>query len=168
MRFAVLLGIAYLTCVPAALAQNGDCEEARCAVQAEINKCGCDGASNHGRYVSCVAHAVNDLAKDGTIPNNCRGKIKRCAARSTCGKPGFVTCTIPISTCDNIDPTTLMGTCANDPAIACDDNLDCGSRCATKRGEDGEARCLERGGVIGSGSCCAACVTTPTTSTTLP
>lgn len=142
----------------ASLAQSDECAEARCAVQSQINaECSCDEASNHGRYVSCVAQVVNRLSKNGTIPTNCRGRVKRCAARSTCGKPGFVTCTIPISTCV-IDPTTQAGTCANDPSVACAQDLDCGSRCSTKRTAE---LCEEKGGTVGAGSCCAACVTTP-------
>jgi hypothetical protein len=63
-----------------------DCEPARCAVQAALEaECPCTAASNHGRHVSCVAHVVKRLADEGTIPVNCKGKIKRCAARSVCG-----------------------------------------------------------------------------------
>ncbi|HEY3189685.1 MAG TPA: hypothetical protein VGJ70_19505 [Solirubrobacteraceae bacterium] len=161
MRFVVVLGALVLASAPVARADNGDCQEARCAVQNEINRrCHCDESSNHGRYVSCVAHVVNDLAKDGTIPNNCRGRVKRCAARSTCGKPGFVTCTVPTDTCTNIDATTLVGTCTRDPAISCTQDLDCGTRCSTKHDA---TLCDAAGGTVGAGSCCAACVTSPTT-----
>src|SRR5262249_55209901 len=44
---------------------------------------------NHGKYVSCVAEAVNGA---GLENRSCGGAVKSCAARSTCGKPGFVTC----------------------------------------------------------------------------
>ena len=155
MRFVttVLAIVSALSIGPSARAQT-DCETARCAVQAAINEaCSCTGADNHGRYVSCVAHVVRRLREDGTIPRNCTGKVKRCAARSTCGKPGFVTCRRPIDSCD---PTTLTG--VGNPALTCTTDLDCGSRCSTKRTAE---LCTALGGVAGGGSCCSACVTTP-------
>jgi hypothetical protein len=131
-----------------------DCEPARCAVQQAINTdCPCDlsGQSNHGQHVSCVAHAVRDLARADVIPINCKGKIKRCAAKSTCGKPGFVVCNIPTDTCD-----LTTGTCVANPTLACTTDLDCGSKCKIKSSTE---RCTERGGTvaIGSTTCCAAC-----------
>jgi len=87
-------------------AQQPDCEAARCSLQSSIDSC-CSNAKNHGQFVSCVAHAVNAASRDGSIPTNCKGKVTRCAARSTCGKEGFVTCT---PTCD-----TTTGTCVDDP-----------------------------------------------------
>jgi hypothetical protein len=54
--------------------------------------CDCAGAANHGGYVRCVAHAVKAGVKAGTVPKAFSGGIVRCAAKSTCGKPGFVTC----------------------------------------------------------------------------
>src|SRR5262245_60867219 len=91
-----------------ALADPPDCEPARCATESGIaSQCPCFGvptgtaSANHGRYVSCVAHEVNRLAKSKTIPTNCKGKIRRCAARSICGKEGSVVCLIPLlGTCD--------------------------------------------------------------------
>src|SRR5262245_17813601 len=58
-----------------------DCEAERCRpeVQTAVQNCGCDTATNHGTYVSCVASAVNDLAENGTIDRKCKGRIKRCA-----------------------------------------------------------------------------------------
>ena len=148
----------------AAYAQEPDCEAARCAVQAALDQhCPCLGVPtgtaagkkfNHGRYVSCVVHQVNDLAKSGMIPNNCRGRIKRCAARSICGKPDFVTCQIPVTgTCD-----TLTGTCVEDAELACTSDADCvlGTRCKIKHSSD---LCEMKGGTVGtSATCCSDCV----------
>ena len=137
-----------------------DCEPARCAVQAAIaSQCpSCDGADNHGRYVSCVAHIVKQLVADGTVPGNCKGKVVSCAARSTCGKPGFVRCLFPTDTCV-IDTVTGLGTCAANPALACVTDLDCGAKCKTKSSSD---RCTTHGGIVGgSGSCCATCGGSP-------
>src|SRR5439155_1805031 len=51
-------------------------------------QCHCDQAANHGAYVRCVAHAV----KAEGLPKSSARIIKKCAAKSTCGKQGFVTC----------------------------------------------------------------------------
>ena len=59
--------------------------EAACAEQGK----GCANAPNHGQYVSCISQQLND---DTSLPKECRGAAKKCAAKSTCGKPGFVTC----------------------------------------------------------------------------
>jgi hypothetical protein len=133
-----------------------DCEPARCAVQAAIDaQCPCEAASNHGRHVSCVARVVRNLAKDGTVPTQCKGKITRCAARSTCGKDAFVTCQVPVvGTCD-----LGTGTCVGNPSLTCLGDADCviGSKCRTQSSAE---RCLARGGTPGAGtSCCASCVT---------
>jgi hypothetical protein len=134
-----------------AQSQPGDCEAARCLVQSEIEAdCPCDDATNHGRHVSCVARTIRRLWQQGDIPTNCKGKIQRCAARSTCGKEGAVTCLRPTSTCD---PTLL--TCASDPNVPCTTDLECGARCSLKRSAD---RCTEAGGTVGSSTtCCANC-----------
>lgn len=134
-----------------ARAEKPDCEPARCAVQAAIAaECPCAESSNHGRYVSCVARVVNRLSRAGQVPTNCKGKVTRCAARSTCGKPGFVACHIPTDTCDVV---TL--TCVGNPTLACATDLDCGARCKVSSSED---ICLARGGTVGTeSSCCATC-----------
>lgn len=134
-----------------AQAEPVDCEPARCAVQAALDQeCPCAEATNHGRHVSCVARVVNRLSREGAIPTNCKGKIRRCAARSICGKPDFVTCHVPTSTCD-----LATGTCTEDATVACLTDLDCGSRCSIKRSAD---LCVERGGTVGAGgTCCADC-----------
>ena len=141
-------------------AANVDCEPARCAAQTAIAaRCpSCDGADNHGRYVSCVARIVRELVADGTVPVNCKGKVVRCAAKSTCGKPGFVRCLFPTDTCV-VDSVTLLGTCAETPTLACVTDLDCGAKCKTKSSSD---RCTARGGIVGgTGSCCATCGGSP-------
>jgi hypothetical protein len=60
----------------------------RCAME---NK-GCANAPNHGTYVSCVARVTKDLVAKQVLPKSCRGAVKKCAAHSTCGKAGFITC----------------------------------------------------------------------------
>ena len=62
---------------------------ARAAAEEE---CVCATASNHGQYVSCVARVANELADSGDLPSECKGQVTSCAAKSTCGKEGAVTC----------------------------------------------------------------------------
>ena len=78
--------------------------------------------------------------------------LKRCAARSTCGKPaGFVTC------CRSKPGLCLDGTClGTEPPLVCMTDLECPalSHCSVKRDAD---TCLASGGTPGTGSCCGAC-----------
>src|SRR5881628_3362110 len=134
MRSSFLFSVALLLVLPGgvfAQAERPDCEAERCAAQAAISQqCPCAEATNHGRFVSCVAHVVKEHVSPG-----CRGKAIRCAARSTCGKPGFVTCERPSQTC------------------AAD--FGCGTRCSIKSSAE---RCTDAGGQVGaSSSCCRAC-----------
>jgi hypothetical protein len=156
MKRIMLAALVLVAGATLAAAEKVDCEPARCAAQSAIaEQCpACADAANHGAYVSCVAHVVRGLAANGTIPINCKGKVTRCAAKSICGKPGFVTCHIPTSEC--IIPTgALTGTCENDPTIICSDDFACGTTCKIKSTGD---RCLERGGAVGTeSSCCANC-----------
>nr|UXE44062.1 hypothetical protein Hi04_10k_c1000_00016 [uncultured bacterium] len=132
-----------------------DCETARCIFDQTINtQCNCD-AGNHGKYVSCVAHTVNALKQCGILAPNCKGKVTRCAARSTCGKPGFSTCT---PTCVT-DPVSGAMTCSNDPTVTCTTNTDCGM-CHTK-----QAGTCPAGTTEGSGSCCPTCAALDCTAT---
>ncbi len=62
--------------------------DARAGVRAS---CDCN-VPTHGEYVSCAAAIADAHAMAGLLPMNCKGNVKKCAARSTCGKPGFVTC----------------------------------------------------------------------------
>lgn len=55
--------------------------------------CPCDGPANagtawknHGKYVSCVAHAVGDLVRLGELDPSETGGIVSAAAQSSCGK----------------------------------------------------------------------------------
>jgi hypothetical protein len=142
-------------------AENGDCEAARCAAQDALNRaCPCDAARNHGQHVSCVARVLHRLAKDGTIPKNCKGKVQRCAARSTCGKLGFVACEIPeFGTCGTPCAADASTVCCEDAAIPCTADTDCvvSSKCKIKASAD---RCTAAGGNVGTAStCCADCPT---------
>ena len=87
---SLTLGLA-LTALPAAAAQ--DCQAKRCAARSAIDAaCPCDKATDHGSYVSCVSQAAREAAGREANTAICVGEMVRCAAQSTCGKPGAVTC----------------------------------------------------------------------------
>jgi hypothetical protein len=55
--------------------------------------CDCATAPNHGTYVKCSAQNLKTFfAANPTANKTCKGQIQKCAAKSNCGKPGFVTC----------------------------------------------------------------------------
>jgi hypothetical protein len=45
-----------------------------------------EGATNHGKYVSCVSRVTNGLKKSQVITGREKGAIQRCASRSDIGK----------------------------------------------------------------------------------
>src|SRR2546427_2396284 len=66
---------------------QSDVASARAAVAAN---CDCAGAASRGVYVRCAAQQAN-----ATLVNkSCAGAVKKCAAKSTCGRPGAVTCCV--------------------------------------------------------------------------
>jgi len=67
---------------------GADAADFAAARKAVADNCDCTGAANHGTFVSCAA----DQANKTLMNKSCRGQVVKCAARSTCGKPGFVTC----------------------------------------------------------------------------
>jgi len=133
-----------------ASAARAGCSDPRVdSVRASINgDCPCTG--NHGQYVSCVAHHVRDAVRNGDLDVNCKGKVTRCAARSTCGKKtGFVTCPI-------CEPGTCTSGFCDDGTTGCTDSSTCPpvvTHCSTKSSAQ---HCTDRGGTPGSGSCCDA------------
>lgn len=53
--------------------------------------CHCAASTNHGQFVSCAAGVANS---DANLPKSCKGVVKKCAAHSSCGSAGKVTCCI--------------------------------------------------------------------------
>jgi len=51
------------------------------SISEKIVRCG-EGARNHGKFVSCVAHLTNDLKKAGIINGKEKGAIQSCAAQA--------------------------------------------------------------------------------------
>ena len=67
--------------------------EAVARTRAEIEaRCPCNAASNHAAYVRCAAGATKDALKAHALPGPCKHTVRMCAAKSTCGRPEFVTC----------------------------------------------------------------------------
>lgn len=163
--------VAFLVLGGATSAQAKTCTPDQQALAAQVEAevaamCPCPEAQpgkpwkNHGRYVSCVATNTNILFKERGIANSCKRTIRRCAARSTCGKPGAVRCcltrdrecigdTVP----GDLNPD---GYCERNVDLACDTNADCAvTKCKIQRDSE---RCLAKGGVDnGTGSCCGGC-----------
>src|SRR5213593_4149700 len=81
----VSAGSGLAACDPTTEPDQSDIANARAAVDAN---CTCDDAVRHGDYVSCAV----DQANTTLVNKSCARFVKRCAAHSTCGKPGFVTC----------------------------------------------------------------------------
>jgi hypothetical protein len=94
LALSVVLGVARASQAGCG-ADPGDNQKVIDARADAESQCGpCAAATNHGVYVSCVAGVANDRANNNLLPKNCKGKVKKCAAKSSCGKPGFVTCCI--------------------------------------------------------------------------
>jgi len=68
------------------------CDPRTTARRAIEDGCGCTDATNHGDYVRCVTHTATAQVKAKTLSKSSAHAIRRCAAQSTCGKSGFVTC----------------------------------------------------------------------------
>ena len=63
------------------------------AARAQVETdCPCPSFTKHGQYVKCAKTVAKDRVDAMLLPKNCKGSVVKCAAKSTCGKPGFVTC----------------------------------------------------------------------------
>jgi hypothetical protein len=107
--------------------------------------CDCAGATSRAAFRSCAMDVVASRVADGQLREDCARTARRCLRKSTCGRPGAVTCC----------RTTGRG------AVRCGIKRDA-SRCRARRG--GSA-CVGT-----TTSCCDGCADAPciptTTSTT--
>jgi hypothetical protein len=95
MRIAALALVAVaLAAAPADAAKcdpNGADNASVAAARADVAaSCGCAAATSHAAYKSCVKTVM--LRRVGLLSSACAGLLKRCASKSTCGRPGAVTC----------------------------------------------------------------------------
>src|SRR5439155_362978 len=77
---------------PACGDQAADAQAVADTRAAAASECDCAAAASHASYVYCVVRVANTAARRGTLRPQCRTAVVRCAARSTCGRPGDVTC----------------------------------------------------------------------------
>src|SRR5205809_4664265 len=83
---------------PACGMEQGDAAQVAAVRAMADEQCDCATAANHGAYVSCVDAVAAAAVKDGSLRPECEDTVISCAAHSTCGKPGFVTCCTTDST----------------------------------------------------------------------
>ena len=93
IAIGVVLGTSPSVFASACALSASDLQAKRAAYDAActlmVPPAGCATASNHGQYVKCISHQAS---ADATLPRSCHGAVVKCAAKSTCGKLGFVTC----------------------------------------------------------------------------
>jgi hypothetical protein len=162
--------LALLAVPAAALAQPSCPPDVGAALAAA---CPCDADSNghtwrnHGQYVKCVVQFRNQMRQQGCLDDAGKRTIARCAARSTCGKPGFVLCcfydfsnTCVAGSCDTT-VTNAAACCSNDNTAACTADSDCITASGPKI-KHSDPNCAEHGGFdIGTGSACTECPIPP-------
>jgi hypothetical protein len=115
--------------------EPGDDAAVAAARAAVAVTCPCATATSRAAYLECARGVAIERVGQGTLPASCRADVVRCASRSTCGRPGAVTC--------------------------CRTNAQGKTRCSIARDA---ARCRpQRGGQACVGafpSCCDACTAT--------
>lgn len=92
-----LLGLSATTHVAVALAAScdpagADAAPIAAARAAVVATCDCAGAASRGDYVRCSRDVLQTRIDAAQLNAGCQGVVQRCAARSTCGRPGTVTC----------------------------------------------------------------------------
>src|SRR5262249_40355117 len=101
----------------------GDAAAVSTARGAVDGSCDCTGSGTHGSYVACARGVVQDHVDRGLLRPQCRVTVLRCARRSTCRRPGAVTCcrtTGEEARCA-IRPSADRGTgCVGNLASCCD------------------------------------------------
>src|SRR5467141_4676549 len=92
-----LLGLAALLASPErALARPCESASDRAAVletTAAIQaQCNCASAATHRDFIICAERVTKQRKAQNLLPGDCTNEANRCAKRSTCGRPGWVTC----------------------------------------------------------------------------
>src|SRR5437773_2432661 len=141
IRASLVVGLLcwLLVAPPPANAESGSCgnrpgdADQVAAVRAMADaQCDCASTPDHDTYVNCVDEVAAAAVQNGALRPPCAGAVTSCAAQSTCGKPGFVTC--------------------------CRTAADGGTRCSIKRSADACKPPPGGTACVGSvPSCCDAC-----------
>src|SRR5437870_7871198 len=72
--------------------QSDDADQVAAVREAAAEQCDCENATKHDKYVNCVERVAKAAVKDGSLRDECKVDVVRCAAQSTCGRPDSVTC----------------------------------------------------------------------------
>ena len=98
-RLPIALSLAAVVAIAWSAAASAKCGDdpgdavAVAATRAAIESaCPCAAASDHGAYVRCARGVVSTAVGTGDLPRSCAGSVKKCVSKSTCGRPGYVTC----------------------------------------------------------------------------
>jgi hypothetical protein len=98
LAVAVLL-LGFLSAAQAAPSHGSGCQpttidaDAVADARADVaSRCDCATAASHGAYTKCAKDVVHARVLAGQLSGSCAKFIARCNAKSTCGRPGAVTC----------------------------------------------------------------------------
>src|SRR5437773_5455136 len=72
--------------------QPGDADQVAAVRALADENCDCGSATNHGKYVGCVARVAQAAVRDGSLREQCKDDVVHCADQSTCGRPRSLTC----------------------------------------------------------------------------
>src|SRR5206468_1558519 len=73
-------------------AESEDADQVAAVRAMAEGQCDCAGATSHDDYVDCVEMVTEEAVENGSLRPPCSGAVMSCESRSTCGRPGFVTC----------------------------------------------------------------------------
>jgi hypothetical protein len=85
LAIALSAASVWAACDPTAEPDRSDIAAVRAAVTAN---CDCASMATHGAYVRCASDQIDAVL----VNRDCRRHVKPCVSRSTCGRPGAVTC----------------------------------------------------------------------------
>ena len=72
--------------------QSDDANQVAAVRAMADEQCDCSTATSHDDYVDCVDEVADAAVEEGSLRPECEEAVVTCAAQSTCGLPGFVTC----------------------------------------------------------------------------
>ena len=100
MRSAAVITFLFLSC--AASSVQSACSSARCgaenapqveALRVDLQaRCDCEGSAKHKDYVRCVRRQLRKAWDPQRLPKPCARAIRKCEARSTCGRGEAIVC----------------------------------------------------------------------------
>src|SRR5262245_54032731 len=96
---AVAIAVVLLLAVPSA-GLAASCLAGECVEEVEVEKvrslvagaCDCAGTKSHGAYVRCAKTVIKGEVKARRLLPECKSVVRRCEARSTCGRKDAMVC----------------------------------------------------------------------------